>query len=691
MSNSVMQIAQLKEVIQKLVPLIAGKGLEVTQRGSKAYVKTHPVTGKPVSVNIPNISDNASPDFVRAIQGFIDHEVAHVLFTDFDIYTSAGADQLKLSPKQRRFTEIHNIVEDTMIEREMVKMFEGSARNLSDLGTHFIEKVTKPAIAKAGSPEEEFQYLFVPMTRALAGQKVFQNFMDDGGYWKHPVVEDVMSKLSTESKQFLAKARSTKETHKVAKEFEKIFFGDDEDDEDEEDGDDGQPSRSQDKPDKKAGAGNGTGKRDHSESKPGEEGDDEGEGTSGSGSSGGEGDESEAESEGDEGGSDGSAGSGGKPKGKMSDEVGDGNGEDVTTDGATGGGNGEFMSEEDPQSGGGGVGNGSVKKSIFEFEDDAFKEADVSSKLCIEIEEEAVDIMKAADYNVYTTEFDRIEPLLVPENINPKWIPEMEEATSLLCGRMQKDIERLMAAQSVVTRVPGYRRGRLHMASLHRVVQGDDRVFTQKVENRSKDTAVSLLIDNSGSMHGEKMRVAMLAGYALSRTLERVKITHEVIGFTTGSWGDLPQDVLKAMYDEARNSGISYDRDCTLAMPIYKDFNERVDSTVKTRIAYAMNAQRGLSGNIDGESLRVAANRLHTRSEKRKVMLVLSDGQPAGSHRAAPHLKQTVQDLKKEGIECVGIGILTDAVKKFYPNHVVLRNVNELPGEVMGQLKAILQ
>lgn len=679
MPASTSQISQLKEVIEKLVPLMTGKGLTVTQRGAKAYTTTDPKTGKPVSVNIPNISDNASPDFVRAIQGFIDHEVAHVLFTDFKLFTDNGADLSRLTAKQKRFVEIHNIIEDTMIERRMVREFEGSARNLSDLRNHYIEKVTKPALAKAKSPEEEFQYLFVSMSRALAGQTDFIDFMDDGGYWKNPVVEDVLSKLSSESKNLLQKSLSTKETHKVTKEFEKIFFGDDEsDDEENEDEDD-------DKPDQKAGLGNGTGQRDHSKSKP-EMGEDEGEGKGGSGSGEGDG-EGDGEGEGEDG-----ASSGGLSEGNLKGKMGEGaeGGESVATDGATGGGNGSFEAEDnDKSSGGGGVGNSVVSKSMFDFKDDAFDAADISSKLVVEIEAEAVDMMAAADYNVYTTEFDRIEPLVTPE-INKKWIPDMEEQTSLLTGRMQKDIERLMASQSHVIRTPGFKSGKLHMASLHRVSQGDVRVFTQKQEHKSKDTAVMLLVDNSGSMSGEKMRIAMLSAYALARTLDRVNIKCEVLGFTTGGWGDVPRNVINMMHEEARNSKINYDRDTPLVMPIYKTFDERLNTIVKSRIAYALNAQNGLAGNIDGECLRIAANRLHARPEKRKIMLVLSDGQPAGSHRAAPHLKRTVKDIIKEGIECIGIGIKTDAVRKFYDNNVVLNDTNELPNEVMGQLKKIL-
>lgn len=147
-------ILELREVIQKLVPMLAGKGLLVTQRGSQAYVSTDPNTRKPIPVNIPNISDNAKPDFVEAIQGFIDHEVGHVLHTDWNYYGRApSAAELRKSSVQK-FLNTHNMVEDVMIEREMRKTFPGSKRNISRLRKYFLAKITEPALAAAADERE---------------------------------------------------------------------------------------------------------------------------------------------------------------------------------------------------------------------------------------------------------------------------------------------------------------------------------------------------------------------------------------------------------------------------------------------------------------------------------------------------------------------------------------------------------
>jgi cobalamin biosynthesis protein CobT len=125
-------------------------------------------------------------------------------------------------------------------------------------------------------------------------------------------------------------------------------------------------------------------------------------------------------------------------------------------------------------------------------------------------------------------------------------------------------------------------------------------------------------------------------------------------------------------------------------MPIYKTFDERINSIVKSRIAFMANAQVGMGANVDGESLEYAAMRIAKRREKRKVILVLSDGQPSGGANVAPHLKMTVENLTKVGIETIGIGIMDSAVKRFYPKSCVLQRIEDLPVQIMTELKAIL-
>lgn len=861
-------IIQLREVITKLVPLLAGKGLMVTQRGSQAYVEADPVTRIPKRVNIPSISDNATPDFIRAIQGFIDHEVAHVLITDWDWYCGYKLNKDKPNtPEMQRFSNLHNIVEDTMIEPEMIKIFPGSRKNIADMRRHFLAKITQPALDDAQDDKERFTYLLVPAMRALAGHEEFQDFMDAGNHWKNPLIEEMLKGLSKNFLRKLPTLTSTEETYYAAKELEEVLYPpqppappappSDCDDS----GEDDKNGESQDKPEKQAGEGDGDGERDHSESEPGDDSDqssgasgeeqeDDGENSKSSGKKGKKDkkDEEEPEDEETEDGSDGDTSDEGSDDGQSDDgeeadaddeeetessgdgsdqpedeeetdadgssdddadsdaddeEVEDHNGdadgeedvgdddegeddtdddpdqdendgsgededennpdqddddhgegdddnesEDVSEDDSDGRGDSEGDEDEEPEDGGetggsgsgqsseddtseqkgvrpdnkgdrlaiqtddhdapnpdiadeddenegGGIGSG-LNRSMFDLKDDAFEEADTSSAMSVLIMHEAVDLITDADYTVFTREFDRIEPLEPPEQINKKWVPELEDQTRQMTGKMQKDIERMMASQSHVVKIPGYRTGRLHGPNLHRMFAGDDRVFNRKQEHKSKDTAVTLLIDNSGSMRGEKIKTAMVAGFALASTLERVGIVNEVLGFTTGDYYGVPSTMIDSLTEDIENikkqtgKYFAYSRTTPITMPIYKSFDERVTSEVKKRIAYMANAQIGMGANIDGESLEYAAIRLLKRREKRKVILVLSDGQPAGANNCGPHLKLTVEKMAKVGIDCIGIGIMDSAVRRFYPKFVVLNSIDDLPVEVMRELRTLL-
>lgn len=716
MSNSALAINELKQVITKVVPLIVGKGMAVTQRGANAYVDLDPVTKRPRAVNIPNLSENASLEFIKSVGGFVDHECAHILFTDFDIYCGSIT---KGASEKSMLAQLHNIVEDTMIERRMEEDFPGSKRNLSEMRISYLNKITGKALKSSKSEMESFRYLIVPLMRAMAGHGEMVDFMDAGKHWENSYVKELVVNLSENSKKLLKKATTTAETLIVAEELVSLLKMEEPEQSEGEGEGEGTPSQGSSKGEKsesKSGSSEGTPSEGEGEKSEGEDkgssgkggkkgsnepSEDEEDGSDKSEDGEGSGDEKEGEGssgKGDDGEDEGGESSSGD-EGEGDDSEGDDgkDGDDDTKDPTSGESSlAEFGDHDnDESSEGDGVGSGAVTKSIFDFEEDFFDGVDVAETLVNEIHKEAVEMMHLSDYNVYTTEFDRIEPLKVPASFTAKAaaiISSMEEETMIMTGRMQKDIERMLASRSYAIRTPGYKRGKLHTASLHRVMQGDSRVFTQKQEKVTTETAVSLVVDNSGSMRGDKMKTAMMASFALARTLDRVGIKHEIIGFTTAGFGshNIPHEIMEAMYEEVRASKIKYDRDCPLAMPIYKSFDDRLDVTVKSRIAYAMSAQQGLAGNIDGESIRIAANRLHTRREKRKVMIVLSDGQPAGSYRSGEHLRATVNQLKVEGIETVGIGIMDASVSAYYDNHVVLRNLLDLPGQVMNELKKIL-
>jgi cobalamin biosynthesis protein CobT len=170
-----------------------------------------------------------------------------------------------------------------------------------------------------------------------------------------------------------------------------------------------------------------------------------------------------------------------------------------------------------------------------------------------------------------------------------------------------KDIEQLMAARSQSYHVPGYRSGKVNAAALSRLRVGDDRVFRRKQAAQTKDTAVSLLIDCSGSMHsGDRIQTAMSSAYSLSQTLERVGIKHEVLGFTTKGH-ELPVPI-SVLNEEQRRVGKNFSRVEPLWIPIFKGWSERLSSDVKKRFANVPE-NMSLSNNGDGECVEIAAPR----------------------------------------------------------------------------------
>jgi len=262
------------------------------------------------------------------------------------------------------------------------------------------------------------------------------------------------------------------------------------------------------------------------------------------------------------------------------------------------------------------------------------------------------------------------------------WFPGLiEEARGKVSTLAQKLRMELFATKMLFERYKD--RGRLDQRRLHVLGMGTSTdVFMKRNEQPQMDTAISLLVDSSGSMGEDdpsgqsKIKVAAQVAYLLSSTLETINIPNEVLSFTSGGSMSV--------------GSMGYDRTCPLQHFIHKSFSSRLNHCLEAmnRIGCFM------SGNTDGESVLWAAARLATRKEKRRILFVLSDGEPAngstdtGMLRA--HLKEVVSMVSKHGIECVGIGIQTDSVKEYYPHNVVVNNLNDLITTAYGEIvKAI--
>lgn len=789
-------VAVLREVVTKVTEMLVGKGLKVTQQGAQAFVQGDK-TGKPIRINIPYLSDDAPMELILAIHGFIDHEVGHVLFTNYGTMAKTfknGTQGPRVSVDDQRLANMSNIIEDPMVERLISDRFPGAQYNLGLTHEFFLQKVTEPALKKAketGNEEMEFGYIMVPMIRALSGpkQRVYHEWMTKNDYWNHRLIKGLLDAAPKALIDSLQTLKTTQDCIEAARAFNLILHppvpaappapqppapkappappkepSKSEEKSDDEDGEGSNTNKPEDKDDR---GSKGEKPEDQGESEkrpePAESSDDESDGKGESPSDAGEekgkdkkpkkekekkpseksddesepaGDDQGAEPDdaaGDDEGSDSEAddadaedgdnqngeasdeeGEDGSPTGgETDDDEGEGSGDAGDSGDETGDDEGAKPGKEGANSGSDGAGDEGDDElhavEASEIEGDGEHGAGSSSSIFVGVELPefaefnegvsgkitalATTSTVASDYRVFTRDQDRIETYVVDEHrYKDHALVTLENTVSHMIGGMQKDIERMMAARSQVMNVPGFRSGRLHGAGLHRLMAGDDRIFRRKHEAKSTDTAVSLLIDNSGSMSGEKMTLAMQAGYALSSTLERVRIAHEAIGFTTSH--DVTREYFEELEREATRIGKGFSRNVPLYMPIFKSFDERLNPQIRKRFAAAIHNQNYLMNNIDGESVRIAAHRLMKRKETRKVMIVLSDGNPAASTRyhkeIEADLHRAVRECEQSKIDIIGIGINSNAVKAYYKKNVVLNDITKLPTEIMGQLKAIL-
>lgn len=329
-------------------------------------------------------------------------------------------------------------------------------------------------------------------------------------------------------------------------------------------------------------------------------------------------------------------------------------------------------------------------------------------------------------YYVFSTQYDQVYTIASKTNAKDRFGNAKKITTEILdqtvreaTGVLQKNIRRLIAARSRSIHTPGFRSGKLHGAALHRITTGDDRLFRRKQEAVTVDTAITMLIDCSGSMdtkvssNKSRIDIAIESAYAMAQVLSKVGVDFEVIGFTNNHsvapYCESPE-VFKEYekeLDALVKSGITVSRYYPLIFPIFKSFNESFTPSVAQRFACAQadtSGQLKMMANTDGESLRYAARRLAAQQVERRIMIVLSDGLPAAypamvapgdDYREAQTLLEgdlviAVQEITKSGIEVLGIGMGYEGVRDYYPNAEVINNVSALPKVLMGQLSRML-
>jgi len=303
-----------------------------------------------------------------------------------------------------------------------------------------------------------------------------------------------------------------------------------------------------------------------------------------------------------------------------------------------------------------------------------------------------------AAYRVYTTAFDEVveaEDLCDPEELTrlrlylDQQLQQLHSVVARLANRLQR---RLLAQQNRAWSFD-LEEGMLDTARLTRVVVDPTSPlsFKQEEEAPFRDTVVTLLLDNSGSMRGRPIMVAAVCADILARTLERCGVKVEILGFTTRAWkGGLSRD--KWIKDgKPQQPGRLND----LRHIIYKAADT---PWRRARKNLGLMMREGLlKENIDGEALLWAHNRLLARPEQRRILMVISDGAPVDDSTLSVnngwylerHLRRVIGEIEGASpVELLAIGIGHD-VTRYYRRAVTIVDVEQLGGAMTEQLASL--
>lgn len=298
-------------------------------------------------------------------------------------------------------------------------------------------------------------------------------------------------------------------------------------------------------------------------------------------------------------------------------------------------------------------------------------------------------------YTVYTTDFDEtVEPskLARPDELQQlrAMLDKHLEPLRALAGKLANRLQRRLMARQQRHWQFDMEEGILNTGRLARIVADPTLPLTYKQEKETdfQDTVLTLLIDNSGSMRGRPITIAALSTDILARTLERCGVKVEILGFTTAAWKGGKARQLWMQNNRPPKPGRLND----IRHIIYK----AADAPLRrTRNNLGLMLKEGiLKENIDGEALLWAYRRLQKRPEKRKIVMVVSDGAPVDdstlSANASTYLEHDLHRIitaieSRGDVELTAIGIGHD-VGKYYKRAMTIRDAADLPPVMMNEL-----
>ncbi|MDX5368504.1 MAG: hypothetical protein LPL29_03925 [Alphaproteobacteria bacterium] len=664
------------DVLRKTAAILSENfGVQVYFQGSHAYTD-----GKVIVV--PSLPEDAPDDLVEAIIGYIDHEVGHVLFTDF-------SERRPHTDPDKRVKDVTNAIEDIRQEHCMAEAYRGAGLNLEFTSAWTLKRIIANYEREGDyfPPLNKFLLLAMARAKSFEGHVVAAEFYDKvGGDMK-----DFVEMFDDEIRQWVtlpdvsASYEHAKELLRRLDELAAVESPEDYDPMKPEGSSvmPGEPGEPCEPGEEGSAPASGVDGSDGTTAKGDEEGDDS--------SSSGAGDDSDEE--GDEASGSGSGG----------DEDGDAAGsDDKDGDGAAGGG----ADDKDASASGDGAENGEkpAERKRDEYVERVAAEISKSKSnpkfgLHETMAREIGDVSTGVSgHRAFTTRYD-VSGVPVGKSSLDEYGKLRDEVLPHI-NVLYTVLTRTLLAEARSRTIYGQHDGALNASALSRLATGTPNIFKKRKKGKKLNTYVEVVVDQSGSMGGMKIHLATLTCIALSEALERlsgVGLKYGIVGFTCGIRDEnfyrlnkkpIPPHSIPA---DAHN----FHRIEPLVEYVYKTPDKPL---AFARPIIPLMKRQDMSNNADGDTLMRIAKRVMQRKEERKIIIVLSDGQPAASQgakirgdAAGRYLKYVSSLIERTpGLEVIGIGINTTSVKTFYSRHAVVNRISDLPRVAMTELSDAL-
>ena len=636
----------------KNVSAVLGRnsGVSVVFEGDGAYTDGQHIV-------LPNIDTEADlgEQSVKVARGYVDHEAAHVKWTDQDAWRKAVGRFKRSKTNIGLKKNTMNALEDMRIEKKLIAQYAGSKDNLTAVADSVLVEMQENLAENNTQLEELDPVQIGSLAVTWYGRQV-------GGYGEKCGKE--FERLDSELQECVRAAVDRIDDNSTTGDMEDLaedlvghmvrLSKDQEEEEEEEEG-------------------------------KGEDGDD------GEGEEEDDSDPEKSDDDGDDGGDDGSGGDsdGDDSDGDSSDDL-DGN-----TDGGDGGGRQSESGDGDEESGKKSkkdsdvINRGSLPNADG-YDPDQLKSDAVNREL-----NPNADAGNGRGNNGFRRFTDRYDRDIAAGEMkdDPDVYEKLMEDTVGQTNVLRRTLERKLAAKMKRSWVGGQQQGRLDSRRLVGAYTGSENIYKQREDSDDIDTAVMILIDHSMSMSGSKIMMAAKACVALASALENTNISYAIQGFTTNA-----RSMSKRKVPEGTNTDL-YDSFSPLVKIRYKEFGDQLSRVKGSLGGITETFGNCAEYNVDGLSVDQSGRELLRRPEKRKVLMVLSDGQPADRFMSKgveerteyqSHLGSVVLSLMSDGIDVFGIGIESDAVTNYYPNYAVLHDLNDLESEVISKMDDLL-